>query len=179
MQFLYVGRLDKEKWIESLIFCIEQLIKTNTDFHIDIYGEWWYTSHVKKLSYKYPKHITHHGRKHKQEIIWQRTKADFFIMPSTFLETFGLTACESLLCWVPVIGNKKWWLIPFIDDALDIQQTLWKNDWEKLYNLISNLIKNNISKKQYHNLIESTKETYTKTKWIRAKYSHGQWFCKL
>lgn len=179
MQFLYVGRLDKEKWIESLIFCIEQLIQRNIDFHIDVYGEWLYTSHIKKLSHTYPNYITHHWRKHKKEIIWQRTKADFFIMPSTFLETFGLTACESLLCWVPVIGNKKWWLIPFIDDTLDIQQASWKNDWERLYNLISSLINNNITKTQYNNLIKSTKETYTTAKWIEAIQTITQEYKKI
>lgn len=164
MQFLYVGRLDKEKGIESLIFSIEKLIENKIHFHINIYWEWAYTSHIKKLWYNYPNYITHHWRKHKKEIIWTRKKTDFFIMPSTFLETFGLTACESLLCWVPVIGNKKWGLIPFIDNTLDIQQAWWINNWEKLYNIISNIINNNISKNQYKNLIEKIKNTYTQNK---------------
>ncbi len=168
MQFLYVGRLDKEKWIASLIFCIEKLIKTKKHFHIDIYGEWSYSTVIKSLSHTYPKYITYHWRKNKKEIIWQRSRADYFIMPSTFLETFWLTACESLLCGVPVIWNKKWWLIPFIDDTLDIQQSIWTHDWEKLYNSISNLINNNVPKTQYNNLIQSIKETYTITKRIQS-----------
>lgn len=168
MQFLYVGRLDKEKWIETLILSIEQLISKRKQFHINIYGQWAYTSHVKSLSNIHPKYVTYHWRKSKKEIIWQRKQADYFIMPSTFLETFWLTACESLLCWVPVIGNKKWWLIPFIDDTLDIQQILWENDWEKLYILISKLIDNNISKTWYESLIQTTRKTYTTTQWITS-----------
>jgi len=168
MQFLYVGRLDKEKWIASLIFCIEQLIKGKTDFHIDIYWEWSYTSHIKKLSHTYPNYITYHWRKHKKEIIWQRSRADYFIMPSSFLETFGLTACESLLLWVPVIGNKKWWLIPFIDNNLDIQWAPWKHDGEKLYNILSRLLHANFSKENFKPLIQHIKSTYTKEKRITA-----------
>ena len=171
MQFLYVGRLDKEKWIESIIFCIIQLIEDNIDFHIDIYGTWLYTHDIKNLSYKYPNNVTYHGRKHKKDIIWQRTASDFFVMPSCFLETFGLTACESLLCWVPVIANKKWWLIPFVDDTLDIQQAPWTNDWEKLYHILSTLIQNNVPKTRYKSLILSTQQTYTQDKWIQTLHN--------
>ncbi len=161
MLFLYVGRLDREKWIETLILCIEKLIWEKKQFHIHIYGHWTYTSQIRTLSDKHAKYITYHWRKNKKEILWKRKQADYFIMPSTFLETFWLTACESLLCWVPVIWNKKWWLIPFIDDTLDIQQNTGKDDWEKLYTLISKLIDNKITKIWYHKLITQTQSHYT------------------
>jgi glycosyltransferase involved in cell wall biosynthesis len=166
MNLIYVGRLDPEKWIESLLYAIKDLIRQQYEFHIHIYGQWSYLSQTTLLADTYPRRITYHGRQHKRDIIWQRRCSDFFIMPSSFLETFGLTACESLLCWVPVIANKKWWLIPFVHDTLDIQQALWDNDAEKLYNIISYLINNNISSTTYHSLIETTKKIYTSTKWI-------------
>jgi Glycosyl transferases group 1 len=168
MQFLYVGRLDKEKWIEALIICIETLISEKKQFHINIYGQWTYAPHIKSLSTIYPTHITYHGRKHKKDIIWQRSRTDFFIMPSTFLETFWLTACESLLCGIPVIGNKKWWLMPFIDDTLDLQLTKWSKDWEKLHTIITWLIDHNIHKTKYTPLIQSTKENYTTSAWVKS-----------
>ncbi len=167
MQLLYVGRLDPEKWIQSLLFAIEKMIEQKIQFHIHIYGKGKYTNTINEISSQYPLHITSHGRKNKKEIIWQRKKCDFFIMPSTFLETFWLTACESLLCWVPVIGNKKWWLIPFIDKELDIQQSKGKHDGERLYNLLRSLVSENKSKKDYQQLILRTKETYNKNEWIK------------
>lgn len=166
MQLLYVGRLDEEKWILSLLFCIKEMIKHNIKFHIHIYGKWKYDNEINNLNSKYPSFISYYWRKNKKEIIWQRKKCDFFVMPSTFLETFWLTACESLLCWVPVIWNKKWWLIPFIHDELNIQEYKWKNDGEKLYNLINFIIQNKKTKEKYKEIITQTKEKYSKRKWI-------------
>ncbi len=166
MQLLYVGRLDEEKWILSLLFCIKEMIKHNIKFQIHIYGKWKYSNEINNLHSKYPSLISYYWRKNKKEIIWQRKKCDFFIMPSTFLETFWLTACESLLCWVPVIWNKKWWLIPFIHHELDIQQYKWKYDWEKLYNLINFITQQKKTKEQYKEIIIQTKEKYSKWKWI-------------
>ncbi len=162
MKFIYVGRLDKEKGIPDLILCIERLIKDKLNFHIHIYGKGQYTYNITTLAKFYPENITYHWRKHKKDIVEQREISDFFIMPSLFLETFGLTACESLLSWVPVIWNKKWWLIPFIHNTLDIQQNKWKNDQEKLYTLLKHLITHNITKHQYLDFIWSVQNTYTK-----------------
>ncbi len=44
----------------------------------------------------------------------------FSLMPSRFLETFGLSALESLSEGVPVLGFQKWGLVPFIQDGLSI-----------------------------------------------------------
>lgn len=44
----------------------------------------------------------------------------FSLMPSRFLETFGLSALESLSEWVPVIGFQKGGLIPFIPKELAV-----------------------------------------------------------
>ena len=167
MQLLYVGRLDEEKWIISLLFCIKKMIKNSIKFHIHIYGKGKYSNQIDILQKKYPSYISSYGRKNKKEIVWQRKKCDFFIMSSTFLETFWLTACESLLCWVPIIGNKKWWLIPFIDNDLDIQQYPWNHDGEKLYNLITYLIQSNKSKENYNKIITETKAKYSKSEWIK------------
>jgi glycosyltransferase involved in cell wall biosynthesis len=44
-------------------------------------------------------------------------------MPSRFLETFGLTALESLACRTPVIGFQKGWLTSFISDILALDRS--------------------------------------------------------
>lgn len=167
MLFLYVGRLDKEKGITSLIFCIKKLISEKVDFHIHIYWKWEYTKEIEELSITYKENISYYWWKNKKDIITQRKKSDFFIMPSTFLETFWLTACESLLCGVPVIWQKKWWLIPFIHNDLNIIKSHWKNDWEKLYNIIQYIITKKINKKNYNIFISNIKKEYTKEKWIK------------
>ena len=163
MKLLYVGRLDKEKWIDTIIFCIKELIIHNYIFHINIYWSGQYSQELKKLSNQYPNFVTYHWWTHKKDIIWTWSESDFFLMPSTFLETFWLTACESLLCGVPVIWNRKGWLLPFIDKTLDIQQSPGVHDWEKLFNIITHIIDSNITKQNYNHLIQHVKTWYTIT----------------
>ena len=156
MNIIYVGRLEAEKWIVSLIFSLQKLIDHQSDFHIHIYGWWSFAPQIQDLWDTYPRYVSYYWRQDKKDIIWQRKRSDFFVMPSLFLETFGLTACESLLYWVPVIGNKRWWLIPFIDDTLDIQQADGTHDGEKLYTILSSLIDLKTPKSYYKNLIKTT-----------------------
>ena len=96
-------------------------------------------------------------------------------MPSQFLETFGLTACESLLLWVPVIGNKKGGLIPFIDNVLDITHYKGNHDGEKLATLLQYLITNKIEKKDFSDFIQQTKTLYSKD----ARYRQIKYFLPL
>lgn len=87
---------------------------------------------------------------------------DYFVMPSQFLETFGLTACESLLCGVPVIGNKKGGLEAFIDDRLNIQQQIGSHDGEKLATLLEYLSTQKLQKNDFSDMMNETKRRYSK-----------------
>lgn len=162
LQTIYVGRLDKEKGIKSLLEAFTDLLKNGYDITINIYGAGEYTHHIQQLAQQYPQHIIYHGWQKKNTILTTRKRMDYFIMPSQFLETFGLTACESLLCWVPVIGNKKWWLIPFIDETLNIQSYPGNSDGKKLTQLLTHIIDNKITKTNYTELIQHTQQTYSK-----------------
>lgn len=62
----------------------------------------------------------------------------FTLMPSRFLETFGLSALESLSEWVPVIGFWKWGLIPFILPELAIPFST--NDAKNVETLASKIL---------------------------------------
>ena len=162
LQTIYVGRLDEEKGIAHLIAAMTILLWSQQDITLHVYGAGSYTEEIKKLAQDYPSNIFYHGWQNKNTILKQRKKMDYFIMPSQFLETFWLTACESLLCGVPVIGNKKWWLIPFIDDRLDIGQYEWTDDGERLSLLLQYLIDKKLEKKNFSDIIHQTKATYTK-----------------
>ena len=162
LQTIYVGRLDKEKGIESLIESFTHLLDNGYDITLNIYGKGEYTDHIQQLAQQYPQHIIYHGWQKKNTILTTRKRMDYFIMPSQFLETFGLTACESLLCGVPVIGNKKWWLIPFIDETLDIQAYPGDSDGKKLTELLIYLLNKKITKTNYTKLIQHTQQTYSK-----------------
>lgn len=172
---LYVGRLDKEKGIDSLIDAFTTLLQDNYDIILHVYGTGQYNNQIQKLSQQYPNNIIYHGWQKKNTILTQRKRMDYCIMPSQFLETFGLTACESLLCWVPVIGNKKWGLVPFINDTLNIQSYPWTTDGEKLTNTLQYLINNHITKDNFTKLIKQAQTSYSK----ESRYRQIQSFLPL
>lgn len=162
MKIIYVGRLDKEKWIETLIWYINYLIQQNrTD--IKFYIFWWgkYNQQIQYLHENNGDIVQYYGWKNKKEIVWLWSTMDFFFMPSTFLETFWLTACESLLLWVPVIWHKKWWLEAFITDELNIDNYKGGNDVEKTINIIDHIIQNPIDTIKLQKHILYVKNTYT------------------
>jgi UDP-glucose:tetrahydrobiopterin glucosyltransferase len=69
----------------------------------------------------YGKYLIYHGRLPKEQAMAIVSKATYTLMPSRFLETFGLVALDSLALGVPVVAEKKGGLIPFvIDDSLRI-----------------------------------------------------------
>lgn len=58
--------------------------------------------------------VSYEGFQPKETIIPVRKTMDMTLMPSLFLETFGLSALESLQLGVPVVGFAKGGLTPFI-----------------------------------------------------------------
>jgi len=169
MKLLYVGRLDREKWIETLIQCIELFIvphQKEINISIDFFGKGEFSDHIDKLAQTYPHIVRYHGWIHKQQLLQQRSGYDFFVMPSNFLETFWLTACESWVMGVPVIGNKKWWLEMMIPDDLNIQQYGGNNDAERLANCLRS--QKNKKKSDYNNWRDNIKTTYTTQHRINA-----------
>lgn len=75
-------------------------------FVITIFGAGKYEQAIKKLSYK-DKNIHYFGFQ-SLDIIKQHAKqSDYILMPSLFLETFGLSALNALSRGMPVIGYKK------------------------------------------------------------------------
>lgn len=53
------------------------------------------------------------------EFLWQN--AEYTMMPSRFLETFGLVALESLASGIPIIGFQMGGVAPFIHDELALR----------------------------------------------------------
>lgn len=171
MKILYVGRLDHEKWINCIIDVIEQfIIPSHNTSHItiSIYGKWSYSKIIQDIANRYPHIVYYYGRKDKKEIKKYWSDHDFFIMPSLFLETFGLTACESRILWVPVIGNKKWWLEAFIPDELNIQSYPWHSDSQKLIQCLSHA--STLPPWKFDNFAHQIVQQYKPQQWQSAIY---------
>ena len=123
IKLLFASRLVYEKWVDIIIDAIE---KSMQDDQFGPYLDWyicsdgWYENTIHELAIKYPENVKYYGKVKPQKLRELYQEADFLLMPSRFLETFGLTALESLACGTPVIGWKKGGLAVFIPDELSI-----------------------------------------------------------
>jgi len=184
MNFLYFGRLDKEKWFEAILETIAYFWNKdkNLPFEIFIFGKGELEKEILNLTSQY-KQIHFFGRQDLQTIKRYVENCSFTLVPSEFLETFGLSALNSLSWWLPVVWYKKWWLEPFIFDEWNLYNYDWKNTTEKLINLIEK-----ISKSEFSSKIESLKQKslelskkYTTSKWIEnfEKLIYNSWKHKI
>ncbi len=126
--FIFVGRISSEKWAHLIFEATQKLVdQWYTNFTIDFI---WSGDLVDELMQHplYGIHLFYHGRLPKEQTIARMSKAQYTLMPSLFLETFWLVALDSLACGIPVIGEKKGGLTPFIIDehiVITQQQSLY------------------------------------------------------
>jgi hypothetical protein len=117
IRFVFVGRICKEKWVSDILQLVSLLwAEWISNFRIDFFGDGDMVKTIQNHRLFWS-HLFYHGRLPKEEIIPIRKKAHYTLMSSLFLETFGLVALDSLALWVPVIGEKKWGIAPFIIDS--------------------------------------------------------------
>jgi len=141
--FLFYGRLEAEKWFDAILDMIEIRWNQNPHFPFEIYifGKWTLESRLISLSHKYPT-IHFFWRQSLDYIKQYLPKVQYLLMPSGFLETFWLSALNSLSRWLPVIWYAKWWLTKFILPPFDLTNIQWINTARKLHNMISHIISN-------------------------------------
>jgi len=163
----YIGRLEKEKWIQDLIEMIrESTFRESIYWHIIGEGSYLWLLQTELDNDR----VTIYGKLSKNELYGiLKNQIDITLMPSKFLETFWLVALESIMLWVPVIGYRKWWLIPFIDPsgALDEYDPVGSFD-KYIQQVLSDGIWDTISH-----------ELYTRDIWINSIQSLTEWYHKI
>lgn len=98
--FLYIGRLDRDKNIETIIRAASGVI---TPIHLIIAGVGKQQEELLELSHSLGmKHITWIGEVHKQEIIDLYQLADAFVIMSP-VETQSIVALQAISCGMPLI----------------------------------------------------------------------------
>ncbi len=133
--FVFAGRLTKEKWFDMIYNRITSLKLINSQllhkFTLDIYGNWPLHDMAQEIDRLSP-NITYHTQVPFKKIVESIPYFDYNLMPSIFLETFGLTAIDFALYGVPTIWFAKWWLKKLIiDSTLDINTYQWESDYDK------------------------------------------------
>ena len=135
---LFYWRLEKEKWFDQLVLAIKELNKKKVDFEIFIFWKWSLESQLFEV---HDKNVHFFGWKPLDEIKKYLPNIDYCLMPSEFLETFGLSALNALSRWVPVIWYKKWWLEPFIFQECNLFLAKWYTTAERIVSIVEKLAK--------------------------------------
>jgi hypothetical protein len=168
---LFFGRLDDEKWFGLILEMLKMFIKEygNIPFSFYVFGKGKYVWELLDLASKHSS-IHFFGRQPLSTIQRYKENCHFCLMPSTFLETFGLTALNSLSMWIPVIWFSKWWLTQFISSKYNISKAEWKDDSQKLYNKMSEIIT------KYNQEEINIEQERKKSKSLANKYTVDKWF---
>lgn len=107
IKLIYVGRLDKNKNIETSLKAVKSLNSLGYNVSFDIIGDGPDMNNIKSMVEKYYKeNVVLHGFKSKEEIIKLYRKSDIFIMSSKY-ETFGLVYIEALTQGLPLIYTRN------------------------------------------------------------------------
>ena len=165
---LFYWRLEKEKWFDQLVLAIKELNKKKVDFEIFIFWKW---SLEPQLFEVHDKNVHFFGWKPLDEIKKYLANIDYCLMPSEFLETFGLSALNALSRWVPVIGYKKWWLEPFIFQECNLFLAKWNTTAERIVSMIEKL-----AKKTNPERIKDKEELEWKIKKLLPEYTEDAWY---
>ena len=165
---LFYWRLEKEKWFDQLILAIQELNKKKVDFEIFIFWKWSLESELLKI---HDKNIHFFWWKPLDEIKKYLPNIDYCLMPSEFLETFGLSALNALSWWVPVIWYKKWWLEPFIFQECNLSLAKWNTTSERIVSIVEKL-----AKKTNPERIKDKEALEWKIKKLLPEYTEVAWY---
>ncbi len=121
--FLFVGRLDWQKWLEFLIKAIANIDRKLLDeyhFHMNIVGDWGLRESLQDMIDKnnLKKYVVLLGAKTGEAVIQEFKKNHIFILPS-LAEWQPIVIPEAFTCGMPVIGTD-------VGDVKDmVDETTW------------------------------------------------------
>jgi len=161
INLVYIGRMEQEKGFDLVVDFLKSIFFDSQEYknkvRFFVFGDGklkqkfldnfqgitdLFEDNITNLLNKQYKTINYFGRQDKQLIDEVLEISHFTLMPSKFIETFGLVALESCAKWVNVIWYRKWWLANFVLPEFDISAYQWRNDLYKLKDLLDNLITN-------------------------------------
>lgn len=175
LNLIYFGRLTTEKGFDLFLKAAIDSIDQNLNHCFWVFGKGPiklpynqnyfvdYSKHSNKQLSKLesiPNKILYFGKRDFNKVIQPilSTKIDYSIVPSRFIETFGLTALESISNAVPVIGPAKGGLEQFIlpEHSIELQ-------YEAILDMLKTLKKPRLTVK--HSL-QKLSQKFSSTNWL-------------
>ena len=117
INLIFAGRLTHEKWFDLILEFCDAISWSEREekIHLHIFGSGEMKVKIKEFPF-----VTFYWQQPKDKLMKVWETCTYSLMPSRFLETFGLSALDSLSLWVPVIWFKKWWLEQFWEWILGV-----------------------------------------------------------
>ncbi len=163
IRFIFVWRLSKEKGFGEVLRLIDT-VSVDPDLasrmHIDVFGDGVMKSAIESSSNE-RNFVDYHWHQPKEKVLATRSDCHYTLMPSHFLETFGLSALDSLQLAKPVVAYEKWGLAQFAEWIVPISTSwlthtvLWIID---SYSEQSYMDASLVSKKVY--------DSYSRERWL-------------
>lgn len=173
LRLISTHRLDPEKWWDLILGWLKMILKNQNEWklHYDIYGDWSLRSEIEDLARIYPDQIIYHGYVTLSKVFEHSTDYDFVMMPSHFIETFGLSSLDFNQFGIPTIGFAKGGLRQFVSDELDIYQSPGETLQDKMNDLMSRIVQDlmNMTEADFAHKYSIDKER------IKAKYGFPMW----
>ena len=170
VKLISTHRLDPEKGRDLIVSRLHTVLSAGSeaDYNIqyDICGDGSMRPQIEELVKLYPDHISYYGYLPLSKIFKNSLDYDFVLMPSKFLETFGLSALDFAQFGIPTIGYKKGWVAPFILDSLDIQKFEGNTEQEQFDTAL-------------HTILSAVSFHTADQKYIKDKYGATQWVKKF
>jgi glycosyltransferase involved in cell wall biosynthesis len=132
VKLISTHRLDPEKGWDLIVNRLHKILDPafpkKYTVQYDIYWDGSMRPQIEELAKLYPDHISYYGYMPLKKIFKNSLDYDFVLMPSRFLETFGLSALDFAQFGIPTIGYKKGGVSPFILDSLNILNYKGENE---------------------------------------------------
>lgn len=118
IELIFAGRLSYEKWFDLILDFCKHITWSDWEEKIilHIFGSGELSYKITSQNYWF---LKYYWWQDKETVLWIWKNCQYSLMPSRFLETFWLSALDSLSLWVPVIWFKKWWLEQFWECIID------------------------------------------------------------
>jgi glycogen(starch) synthase len=106
-RLVFVGRLVPEKGGQLLLPAVRELLDRGHSVHLDVCGDGPYRPTLQGMVNRLDlaSHVTFWGAKRGEALVHMLQQADVAVVPSLWVEQFGITAVEAMSCGLPVIGS--------------------------------------------------------------------------
>lgn len=109
VRLAFAGRLVPEKGCQLLLPALKNLRDRGHPVHLEVCGDGPYRPELEALTSRLglTSHVTFRGVVRGEALVRVMQESDIAVVPSLWIEQFGITAIEAMSCGLPVVGSNS------------------------------------------------------------------------